>query len=385
MFVVHFGLLAVITLVLLTLGLESILRRWAGRPIFSLKFKAQFSNHGKDGLGSWLLSPEVMSSRDARFSLSHWNELTAWRMRTYERPSNERWYQQPGGPPLNRLSAIDVAGSEFSIRNRERTTTDQPAPHLNEVMCFGGSTTFCMEVSDQNSWCSVLQRMVGVEFPSQRIRVRNFGIPGTPGLERIETFKSVFPPGAGDIAVFLFGDNDSGWKQYGIRHGRIHTHLPGAIKFLLRISDYSEIAAWLYGETSPRHLRRLAVEMARTTIKAAEEASKFARSRGAHVLFVLQPNVYTLAQPEEWDERIIMATAKDHRIVIEAAYQIFSEWISESRIAVSATHIFDSEKPSPYMGDALHTNTRGCELIGQFVFSELKSKGLLAESTRVST
>ena len=70
--------------------------------------------------------------------------------------------------------------------------------------------------------------------------------------------------------MFLFGDNDSGWIMYGSRSGKYFTHLPRVVRLLLDGSRVSEMAAWIYGEVAPRYLQRLAVEMAETTIAAAE-------------------------------------------------------------------------------------------------------------------
>jgi hypothetical protein len=139
----------------------------------------------------------------------------------------------------------------------------------------------------------------------------------------------------------------------------------------------SELSAWIYGEVAPRYLRRLAAEMAETTIAAAEEAAAWARARGAHVLFVLQPHIFTLARPDDWDRRIIAHTARDLPIMLQAAHARYRQWLKTSDIAVSATHIFDRESPSPYMGDWAHVNTRGNELIAEFVFSELEARGML--------
>jgi hypothetical protein len=155
------------------------------------------------------------------------------------------------------------------------------------------------------------------------------------------------------------------------------------LRRLVGYGEVLELAGWLYGELAPRYLRRLAVEMAETTIAAAEDAAEYARSHGANVLFVLQPNIFTLARPDNWDRKIIAGTARDLPIMLAAAYQRYREWIAESPIAVDATHIFNGESPSPYMGDWSHVNTRGNKLIGEFVFDQLKTRGLLAPAAKL--
>ena len=359
---------------------ELLLRRWAGKPLWSLKRRQPiFAKHQHDGQGSWVLPSQVAASRDASFSAIHWREMVEGLDCIVE----ERWRQDAGGPELYRLGGR-YQGSEFSFSGGERSTAGWPSPYEAEIFCLGGSTTFCMEVPDGRTWPSVLQKRI-LESNSRRFRVRNQGIPGTPGLERIQTFLTATHLNRSDIAVFLFGDNDSGWKMYGAREGKVHSHLPYALRELLRAAEVSEIAGWLYGELAPRFLRRLAIEMAETTIAAAERAASFAESRGVRALFVLQPNIFTLAHPDGWDRRVIAATARDLPVLIEAAYERYREWTVGCNFAVDGTSLFDSESPSPYMGDWAHVNTRGNQLLGEFVFRELESRSWLSTPTRLNS
>ena len=354
--------------------IEILLRHWGNRPIWSLRRRPQQrSKMGYDGRGSWVLPAEIASSRDAQFSLVHWSELN----QALSLAVLERWQVAERGPTLWRMTG-QFAGELYSFGDGERKTTRQPSEFFRELFCFGGSTTWCMEVQDGSTWPSVLQKRLMDDDHSSTQRVRNLGLPGAPGLERINTFVHATKIHGGDTAIFLFGDNDSGWKMYGDRQGFAHDNLPTALRWFLRhVCVRSELAGWLYGELAPRYLRRLAVEMAETTIAAAEDAAKFAQSRGANVLFVLQPNIFTLARPDDWDCRIIAGTARDLPIMLAAAYERYREWTADSPIAVDATHLFDSESPSPYMGDWSHVNTRGNRLIGEFVFDQLKTRGLL--------
>jgi len=362
--------------------LEAILRRWSGVPLMSLKKRSTlFASHQKaEGIGSWALSREVMRSRDSNFSDTHWEEMTKWNSLR----SNEWWQPHPNGPKLKRFANSDFSGTEFGIRNGLRLTRWQSDLESKRILCLGGSTTFCMEVADDRTWSSVLQGVVNGFDAPERYRVENFGIPGVPCLERVATLRNALSLSRGDVAVVLFGDNDAGWAMYGNRAGSVHDNLPFCMRQLLRrVATRSEVAGWLYGELSPRHLRRLALEMADTTIGAAQEADEFARAKGARVLFVLQPNIFTLRNPDSWDRKIMAGTARDLSVLLEAAYGRYREWVATCDFAVDATNLFDNESPSPYMGDWAHYNTRGNQLIGEFVFEELKSRGWLSETTRV--
>ena len=99
------------------------------------------------------------------------------------------------------------------------------------------------------------------------------------------------------------------------------------------------------------------------------------------MLFVLQPHIFTLARPDDWDRRIIAHTARDLPIMLQAAYARYRQWLKTSDIAAYATHIFDRESGPIYL-DWGHVNTRGNELIGEFVFSELEARGMLGPMER---
>lgn len=320
-----------------------------------------------------MLDPEEMVTRDTEYLPEFHHESGAMGSMI----DKELWKPSPTAPTINRLTG-SYSGMYFSVANGERTTSFSPTSFTREVFCLGGSTTFCTEVRDSSTWPSVLQRLIVEADHGATYRCRNLGIPGTPGLERVWALRYVVNPQRGDVSVFLFGDNDSGWKMYGSREGMYWDNLPRVLRLVGTLADYLETAGWLYGEIAPRYLRRLAAEMAETTIAAAEDAARFAQSRGANVLFVLQPNIFTLKRPDVWDRKIIAGTARDLPIMLAAAYERYREWIADSPIAVDATHIFDGESPSPYMGDWSHVNTRGNKLIGKFVFDQLKTRGLLA-------
>jgi len=360
------------TLIFPILIFEILLRHWAGRSLRSLEIDyTGFSHHRARGQGSWTLPAKVMASRDTQFSQVHWDEVTVG-----HRVRAEKWQPSETHPVLNRI-VEKFEGREFSYKNGLRTTTDNPDKYDKNIFCFGGSTTFCLEVSDKNTWTSVVQRLINANDSQIIYKVSNLGIPGTPGLERIQTFLNATEVNCGDIAVFFFGANDSGWVQYGNRTGRVHKNLPLTIRILLDLASYFEIARWIYGELSPRYLRRLGTEMAETTIKAAEQAQDFASSNGAKILFVLQPTIFTLANSDEWDNGIKADTARDLSIMLDAAYKRYLSWIVSCDFAVSATHIFNECTPSPYMADWVHANTRGNWIIGDFIFREIKSRGWL--------
>ena len=367
----------------LALGvIEVTLRRWVReRHDEGLSDRATFTKHGRFGLGSWTLSAEDAAMRDSGFSPTHWAE-----MKKYLEMKPKLGFSQVSSKDTRlvySLRGYDFGGLEFSVKDGRRTTTDQPAEARNQILCVGGSTTFCLEMSDQNTWPSKLQRRVN-HMGSSHI-VHNLGIPGAPGLDRIAFLRNQIQLKQGDIAVFLFGDNDSGYIQWQPKLGRVQDGFPRLAKRILNKLEYEYsrgvlVAGWLQREITLPYLRRAAKATAMQTQTVAEELMTWASSCGATVIFVLQPNLMTLKTPDHWDRQVLASTAQDLFPMLEVAYRMYRVWITENSNVVSASHIFDGEKPSPYMGDWSHVNTRGNELIADFVFRELGNRELLERS-----
>jgi len=379
--------------ILAVAGLELLLRRWSHRPLFSLARQPSNSrNHSNLGRGSWLLPMHVAAMRDKNFSQQHWHEMREWGDYKQSLKSELNTKQLSRFEVKRLLYSADYQRSEFTVRGGERGTTNQPTTPHRKILCFGGSTTFSMEVPDHATWCSVLQRLVESNSVDLHYLVRNQGIPGAIGIERIQYMESAHDLNPGDVVIFLIGDNDSGWTQLQDRWREFnpedlnslaqHTFSP-LLRKVLRLSSISELASWVYAEVSPRYLKHFAINIANETINAANEAITFARVRGARGLFVLQPNIFTLRNPDSWDRKIMAGTARDLSVLLEAAYGRYCEWIATCDFAVDATNLFDNESPSPYMGDWAHYNTRGNQIIGEYVYKELKSRGWLSETTSV--
>jgi len=367
--------LAFIGIVALALVLiELLLRRWAaGEEDQPSGVAASRNRHGEAGKGSWTLSPEVAKQRDPGFSSTQWSEMHAWAQsqKTSSSPISDNDQRM-----VLSLSGCDFGGTELSVVGGNRHTVGQPTVYSQEILCFGGSTTFCMEVRDSQTWSSELQRLLNQRYGNQ-YRVLNYGIAGAPGLDRVVSFRHRSLPKSGDISVFLFGDNDAGYLQW-YPSRVVHRLLVRPLKRLERESPGRILLfEWLKREFAVFLRRRLAASTAKATIKAAEDAMRWANARGACVLFVLQPNIMTLARRDAWDTQIYRATAPNLFVMLEVAYRHYRDWMKRNPNVVSATHIFDDEKPSPYMGDWAHANSRGNELIANFIFEELMRRNLL--------
>lgn len=366
-------LLALFLVIVMSLVMfEGLLRRWSGAPVFSIsRRRGRFAEHS-DEQHSLLGNIHAVRKRDPLFSDVLEADIKNW-ISEKRRYRDELTHSQKTGMDAGELKALVNArtflGTEFSIRDGFRGTTNSPINGTNTIWCFGGSTTFCLEVRDSSTWCSVLQERLmkgsdSIHYP----KVENRGRPGALLVERIKTYTQLESVKAGDVAVFLFGDNDSGWTQSNGKSA--HDLLPVHIRLTHRLSHWSEICAWLYGEISPEHLRRLARTFAKSVASSIKEASAFSQIRGVRALFVLQPNVFTLSQESSELVNIRNSVARDLPIMLNEAYSEYQRLVVQGANVVSAANIFNDDRNLAYV-DWAHYSTRGNLILGEWIFQEL--------------
>ncbi len=71
------------------------------------------------------------------------------------------------------------------------------------IACLGGSTTFCVMVSDEESWPTQLQKKLGNKYA-----VINYGCPGYSTVENIIQMSLIVPEVKPDLVIFYEGWND---------------------------------------------------------------------------------------------------------------------------------------------------------------------------------
>jgi len=272
---------------------------------------------------------------------------------------------------------INFSLTNYSVVKGVRTTTDSPTATSSkfELKIFGGSTVFCEEVSDRLTVSSFLQRFLNLQNIS--VSVFNYGASGATTIDRVQMLLQVTNIKKGDVVVFYFGDNDSGWIDH--RTGKPSEQLIWLpIRVLRALSDVgSETAKWMYGEFAPRSFHkfsRLAVE---DTIDALNHAFEHCENISAHMIAVLQPNLFTLLTKSEYEKKLERRFSRDIKTLVIDAYKNYEVWIKTVPYCVLATHIFDNA-PAPVFLDWAHVNARGNELIAKFIFEELKKRKLIS-------
>ena len=279
---------------------------------------------------------------------------------------------------------VTIESKNFSILDGIRKTTDvNETLHRNKTFIFGGSTVFCDEMPDRLTNASFLQR--SINRVAQFIAVVNCGWSGASILDRTKMLQDLVKIENGDIMVFYFGDNDSGWvhsTEDGIYLSEELIPLPVQAMRMLKSRFGFEIAGWAYSELAPRWMRKYSELAVSATIDALEDASEYCRSRGAEMLVILQPNLYTLRTKHPREIQAEGRFSDNLKTVILHGYKHYEEWVKETPYAVSATHIFDNAV-APVFLDWAHVNARGNEIIAKFIFEELQRRGMLSSDSKL--
>ena len=185
-----------------------------------------------------------------------------------------------------------------------------------------------------------------------------------------------------DVVVVYFGDNDSGWLDHkSQKYAQEIIWLPTRI--LRALSEIGlETARWMYGELSPYSFRKFSSAAVAHTVESLNTASNYCQSKGAHMVAILQPNLYTLRTKSQYERQLEKRFSIDMRSLVLDAYMRYEEWVKETPYAVSATHIFDNAE-APVFLDWAHVNARGNEIISKFIFEELQRRKTLSSDSKL--
>ena len=278
-------------------------------------------------------------------------------------------------------STISFKGENYSMLSGVRTTTDSSSiSSTRSISLLGGSTVFCEEVSDDLTIASFLQRNFNAE--SVLIRVINCGASGATAIDRVEMLRDANAVRKEDVVVVYFGDNDSGWLDHkSQKYAQEIIWLPTRI--LRALSEIGlETARWMYGELSPYSFRKFSSAAVAHTVESLNTASNYCQSKGAHMVAILQPNLYTLRTKSQYERQLEKRFSIDMRNLVLDAYRRYGEWVKETPYAVSATHIFDNAA-APVFLDWAHVNARGNEIIAKFIFEELQRRKILSSDSKL--
>ena len=259
-----------------------------------------------------------------------------------------------------------------------RVTTDQPASPVGRVLVFGGSTTFCGEVEDRDTYPSQLQR--SISSAGFNISVENYGKSAATATDRVEVMRSVTDLSPNDVVIFYIGVNEAGvgFTQRDIPVQFIRK-VPEFGTALQKASSYSRIADVLFrslvfgGVSVTEASKADAVERLE---QALAEAQTIASRAGAFFVPILQANLFTKEPRSEFDKDLGSMYGSQLEPVVTDIYARMKDVVSGFPLAGDATGVMNELEISPYY-DWHHVDVTGNKQIAQYIFEHLIKQDLL--------
>jgi hypothetical protein len=245
-------------------------------------------------------------------------------------------------------------------------------------MIFGGSTTFCGEVSDRFTYPSELQRMLNDR--NANFLVENYGKSAATATDRVQVLKSIDDLNKDDIVIFYVGVNESGvgFVQRELP-SKLITKLPELGNALKNISDYSRIAdilfrKFVFGGIEISENSKLKAET--DFRKAMQDAESLVTEAGARFVPVLQANLFTRNPSSDYDRTLAKMYGSELGGVMNEMYERLLPIISAYENFGDARAAMDNLERSPYY-DWMHIDARGDFRIAIFLNDLLLDKGLI--------
>lgn len=267
--------------------------------------------------------------------------------------------------PLGELPTF--SGSWVNVEQGKRVTTDQPLTQSSRVLCLGGSTTFCGDVSDRDTWPSVLQRWLNEA--GLHLRVENAGRMGATAINRLKLLHERERLDDVRVVVLLMGVNDAGWVQL-----RDLVDLPILVRRL--ISTRFGLTRFAYLVAGRRIGRRVGIAAARKTVVEINAAGNRLSHHKVHFLVALQPhrwirkrrpNPLVPSISSRFDVRFDFLSALD------GAYGVFRDELQKSENVefLNLEFSLDEMGDSAYV-DWVHNSSAGCQTIGRLIGASIE-------------
>jgi len=271
------------------------------------------------------------------------------------------------------ISQVSFSSQSLNFVDGWRLTTHPPIDPNSNIFVFGGSTIQCLEVSDQFTICSVLQRTVNQN--GMLARVHNRGVSGMTVKASFDLLTST-QISAKDCIVFYFGVNDSKLDTYLQKAIAPFSLIPGYIKILggLRILLKLRIAEWLWLETVKPADRTVVNARANATkvAKTLQEARDYVTNNGAMFFAILQPNIFTKKNYTIQDHEISKRSKINPRIV-KLQYLEYLNVLNGKNWFRQLTDAIDQHEKSPYL-DWNHLDQSGNEIIANKIFKLIETE-----------
>jgi len=259
-----------------------------------------------------------------------------------------------------------------------RVTTDQPENFSGRVLIFGGSTTFCGEVENRETYPSLLQQTLNAS--GLNLKVINFGKSAATATDRVEILRGIGDLNPNDIVVFYVGVNEAG-VGFAQRDApvRLVSKFPKIGTALQRASKYSRVADVLFrvmvfgGVSVSSESKDLAVDR---FDRALKDASDIASKAGAKFVPVLQANLYTRNPMSDYDAKLGKMYGPALGPIVKEIYGRMLPIVSAYPFGGDATGVMNDLERSPYY-DWHHVDVSGNEKISEFIYELLRDENIL--------
>ena len=263
------------------------------------------------------------------------------------------------------IERTDIFGDKYSYQ--QRLTTYQPKDFSQNVLIFGGSTTFGAEVSDEHTFPSQTQKFLNNIGLS--VRVENHGLIGASAIHLNRELRQIKLTSE-DIVVYFIGVNEA--KNAIVYRNPVR-------RLAMRFKNFEKFTDWIFRNTNVGYLLNNALDVGKASIddksfeeteSALNEAKDFVTSQGGTFLTIIQPHVFTRTQPLPY-EIAIRESMGTYPQMIDAVYPQLSDLVLGLENSSDARSAFDNLQTSPFL-DWCHVDRLGNESIAKFMVRVLR-------------
>ena len=273
------------------------------------------------------------------------------------------------GPRYWQEKRLTFRSKSINLVDGFRVTTDMPPVRAKTIHMYGGSTTLCIEVPDDKTISSYLQREIRIA--GRPYSVFNRGVSGATVHGNLN-YLVQDEICSGDIVIVYFGINDAKVTSYP-RCGRgLFSVLPLWVPLIHAVKKFTRLMLleWLWYQTVTLDVVKLEKFAAKRS-RLAEECMSEIRSRvemsGASLIAVLKPHIWSKRQTSREKSR---ASQVDRNIpkVLEVTYKKFLSDFSKVSGFYTFVEVFNHVNNDTYV-DWSHTNGVGNEILAKHFMS----------------
>ena len=265
----------------------------------------------------------------------------------------------------------DYKGQFLNVRNGLRVTTNHPEHIKQNFYVFGASTVFCGEVADNFTLCSQLQ--VAINKNNYSTAVINFGRHGSTFRNRL-LFLERCNLVEGDLVLFWFGVNESGWKFLegktnvslfiNLLH-KISEGLKSFSKYLALLELVSKIFEFLVFEPFCKSYAYF------ETRQSLSNLEKLSQVRGFRYKVILQPNLLTKLHRTPREDLIVEFFLS--RVKGRIMQRLLNSNYPRFRALISRFDGFDAsgsfkQTDREVFVDWVHLNSEGNQMMAKVIF-----------------